>query len=120
MPHPPRNPRRAYDHGREIPPATIGNHLKQGLRTVAASCADCQHEAVVDVTVFPADYPVPDVALKLRCSSCGSKQTRVRLNAAEFYEVIRQRRASGQVRGRGSSHLAPEKRSNGASRAWKL
>ena len=88
----PRNPRRAYDHdGREIPPAIVGNHLAQGLRTVAASCNDCQHESVVDVTGFPDDYPVPDVALKLRCSSCGSKQIRVRLNAAEFYEVIRQR-----------------------------
>jgi hypothetical protein len=44
----PRNPRRAYDHdGREIPPATVGNHLAHGLRTVAASCDDCQHEAVV-------------------------------------------------------------------------
>src|SRR5215210_8881065 len=29
---PHRNPRRAYDaDGREIPPATVGNHLAQGL-----------------------------------------------------------------------------------------
>jgi hypothetical protein len=46
---------------------------------------------VVDVTGFPDDYPVPDVALKLRCSACGSKQIRVRLNAAEFYEMIHRR-----------------------------
>jgi hypothetical protein len=42
----------------------------------------------VDVSRFPDDFPVPDVALKLRCSPCGSKSIRVRLNIAEYYEAL--------------------------------
>src|SRR5215204_4287690 len=38
------------------------------------------HVPVVNLTVFADDYPVPNVALKLRCSPFGA---RVRLNAAE-------------------------------------
>jgi hypothetical protein len=44
----------------------------------------------VDVSGFPDDFPVPDVALKLRCSACGSKQIRVMMNMLEFYTGIEQ------------------------------
>jgi ribosomal protein L44E len=90
MPRPPRNPRRAYDKdGNEFQPATIANHKANGCKTVEASCDDCRHEAIVDVSGFPDDFPVPDVAMKLRCSACGSKQIRVMMNMVEFYEQIR-------------------------------
>jgi hypothetical protein len=87
----PRNRRRAYDKdGNEIRPATI-THLKaDGCRTVAAFCDDCRHEGIVDVSAFPDDFPVPDVALKLRCSSCGSKQIRVMRSMLEYYRAIEQ------------------------------
>ena len=89
MNRPPRNPRRAYDeHGNEIAPPTVGHHLEEGLKTLAASCDACHHDAVVDVTALPADLPCPDVALKLRCSECGSKRISVRLNMAEYYEML--------------------------------
>jgi hypothetical protein len=89
---PRRNPRRAYDKdGDEIPPATIAHLKADKCRTVAAFCDDCRHEGIVDVSGFPGDSPVPDVALKIRCSVCGSKQVRVMMNMLEFYKAIEQR-----------------------------
>ena len=74
-----RNPRRAYDReGREIEPMTLGNMREHGVRAVGATCEACHHEAVVNVDGLPNGVYVPDIALKLRCSSCGSKKTVVR------------------------------------------
>jgi hypothetical protein len=90
----PRNPRRAYDaNGREIPPATLGYLRKNDRRTVEASCHECQHSSVVNVDTFPNSFPVPDVALKLRCSACGSKHVTTTLNMKEHYEAMH--RATG-------------------------
>jgi hypothetical protein len=86
-----RNPRRANDtDGREIAPPTIRHHLERGCRILEAVCAGCQHEAVIDVSDLPLDLPCPDVALRLRCSACGSRRIRVRMNMVEYYEVLRQ------------------------------
>jgi hypothetical protein len=52
---------------------------------------DSRHEAVIDVSKLPLDLPCPDVALRLRCSACGSKRIRVRLNMVEYYEVPRRK-----------------------------
>jgi hypothetical protein len=85
------NPRWAYDTvGREIEPPTIRHHLERGCRTLEAVCDDCRHEAVIDVSDLPLDLPCPDVALRLRCSACGSRHIRVRMNMVEYYEVLRQ------------------------------
>jgi hypothetical protein len=87
-----RNPRRAYDtDGREIAPPTIRHHLERGCRTLEAVCDDCRHEAVIDISDLPLDLPCPDVALRLRCSACGFKRIRVRLNMVEYYEVLRRK-----------------------------
>ena len=79
MTRPPRNPRRAYDHdGREIPPMTLGNMREHGVRTVVAHCQqpNCSHSASIDVDALPDRFPVPDVALRLRCSRCGSRNVK--------------------------------------------
>ena len=74
-----RNPRRAYDReGREIEPMTLGNMREHGVRAVDATCGECKHEAVVNVDSLPDSFYVPDVAIKLRCSACGSKTIVVR------------------------------------------
>ena len=87
---PGRNPRRAYDSaGNEIRPPTIRDHKADGYRTLSAYCQDCGHGAVVDVTPFPGRLPVPDVALKLKCSACGSKDISVMLTVLEHYEKMR-------------------------------
>ena len=83
-----RNPRRAYDeNGNEIPPVTIGQSLADGYRTVMAYCEahDCGHGAEVPLKAWPPDLPVPDMALRLRCSRCGSRRVRMMVNVMELY-----------------------------------
>jgi len=80
----PRNSRRAYDsEGREIEPMPLANMREHGVRSVEAECRDCKREAVVNVDSLPEALPVPDVALRLRCSACGSKHTVTRPNWRE-------------------------------------
>ena len=42
-------------------------------------------EATVNVGSLPADLPVPDVALRLRCSVCGSKRVTTRPDLSKMY-----------------------------------
>jgi hypothetical protein len=79
-----RNPRRSYDsEGREIAPMTLGNMRAHGVRSVDATSEDCKREATVNVDSLPDALPVPDVALRLRCSACGSKRIVTRPNWRE-------------------------------------
>lgn len=74
-------PRRARDgSGADIPPMTLGNMRALGIRRIDAYCEapQCWHSAVVDVDHLPDDLPVPNVALRLRCSACGSKRVQTR------------------------------------------
>lgn len=88
MSHPPRNPRWAYDeNGEEIQPATVGSSLADGYKTVMAYCeaGGCFHEAEVPLESWPLDLPVPDMALKLRCSKCKSRKIKMMINVTELY-----------------------------------
>src|ERR687897_116541 len=79
MTRPPRNPRRAYyADGNEIRPMTLGNMREHGVRSVLAICQDasCGYSASINVDDLPDDLPVPDVALRLRCSACGSRNVK--------------------------------------------
>lgn len=68
-----RNSRRAYDaEGREIAPMPLSNMREHGVRSVEATCEYCKHEAIINVDSLPEGLYVPDVALRLRCSACGS------------------------------------------------
>lgn len=81
-----RNPRRAYDEdGREIAPQTVGRARAQGETTIAAHCHDCRHHAIVSTDHLPSDLPIPDIALRLRCSACGSKRIGVMLDMEAHY-----------------------------------
>jgi len=83
-----RNPRRAYDENRnEIPPVTVGMSIAEGYRTVLAYCEAirCYHEAEVPLAGWPLDLPVPDMALRLRCSECGGRNIRMMINIKELY-----------------------------------
>jgi hypothetical protein len=74
-----RNPRRAYDaEGREIEPMSLANMREHGVRSVDAACEVCKHEAVVNVDSLPDEPCMPDVALRRRCSACGSKKITTR------------------------------------------
>jgi hypothetical protein len=79
-----RNPRRVYDkEGREIEPMPLSHMRLQGTRSVDATCVSCKHDSKVNVDALPDDLPVPDVALRLRCSACGSKRILTRPNWRE-------------------------------------
>ena len=70
-----KNPRRAYNaDGTVIAPMDLANMRENGVRSVEARCEACGREAIVNCDALPADLPVPDVALRLRCSACGSKR----------------------------------------------
>src|SRR5215216_6242344 len=76
---PPRNLRRAYDaDGREIPPMTLANMREHGVQSVTAHCQEigCGHEGSLNIDYLPGDFPVPDVALRMRCSACGSRNVK--------------------------------------------
>lgn len=84
----PRNPRRAYDgNGNEIPPVTVGRAIADGYKTVMACCEtpSCYHGAAVPMEGWPLNLPIPDMALRLRCSECGRKAIRMMINITELY-----------------------------------
>ncbi len=56
----------------------LGNMREHGVRSVAAICQEtsCEHSGSVNVDNLPDDFPVPDVALRLRCSACGSRNVK--------------------------------------------
>jgi hypothetical protein len=90
MSNPPRNPRRAYNEdGSEIPPATVASTKAQGMSTVSAFCQanGCDHDAVVLLDGWPDQTPIPDMALKLRCSKCGGRQIKMMINVEELYRM---------------------------------
>jgi hypothetical protein len=41
------------------------------------------------ITDAPDENPAPDVALRLRCSACGSRDIRGAMNMAEYYATLR-------------------------------
>ena len=57
---------------------TLANMRENGVRSITAVREACQHEAVVNCDAMPADLPVPDVALQLRCSACASNEITTR------------------------------------------
>jgi hypothetical protein len=73
--------RRARDRdGSIIQPMTLANMRENGVRSISAMCETCQHEAVLNADSWPADIPVPDIGLKLRCSACGGREIGTRPN----------------------------------------
>jgi len=56
----------------------LGNMREHGVRSVVAECHEirCGHSGSVNVDHLPDDVPVPDVALRLRCSACGSRNVK--------------------------------------------
>jgi hypothetical protein len=57
---------------------SLANMREHGVRSVAAHCqvVGCGHSASVNVDGLPDDFPVPDAALRLRCSRCGSRNVK--------------------------------------------
>ena len=81
-----RQPRCAYDeHGSEVAPLMLATMRGHGVRSVRAWCGACGHHAIPNSDHLPDDLPAPDVALRLRCSKCGSKHIGTRLDWREMW-----------------------------------
>jgi hypothetical protein len=50
---------------------TLGNMREKGVRTLAINCERCHHDAVLDVSSFPDDVPVPTFGPRMVCTRCG-------------------------------------------------
>ena len=77
-------------------PLCLTSRERQNFATgpsVLAWCEACGQHAVLNADHLPADLPVPDVALRLKCSRCGSKDIETR---PEWREL---RRSGQAVRG---------------------
>jgi hypothetical protein len=53
------------------PPATLGNMRANGVRSLAVSCWQCHHQAVLSGDSWPDDMPVPAFGPRMVCSRCG-------------------------------------------------
>jgi hypothetical protein len=55
--------------------------------TVAAFCEaqGCGHDAIVSRDGWPEDMPMPDMALRLRCSNCGSQKIKTTIDVVALY-----------------------------------
>ena len=48
----------------------------------------CGHDAVIPLKGWPEATAIPDMALRLRCSKCGSRKIRMMLNVHELYAKV--------------------------------
>ena len=55
------------------PPMTLGNMRANGVCSLAVTCLShfCHHEAVLDVTIYGDDVPVPSFGPRMVCTVCG-------------------------------------------------
>jgi DNA-directed RNA polymerase subunit RPC12/RpoP len=57
---------------------SLANMRQNGVRMVTASCANCGHQADVNVDALPETLTVPEAGQRLRCVSCGAKRVSTR------------------------------------------
>jgi hypothetical protein len=51
---------------------TLGDMRGLGILRIQVECGDCLYVALLDASSFPDDLAVPDAALDLSCTACGS------------------------------------------------
>jgi len=61
------------------PPMDLANMRRRGVRNLIAYCLNdsCLHQALIDVSSYPADTPVPWFAGKVVCAKCGARNNRI-------------------------------------------
>ena len=70
----PDSPKAAYDKdGNEIPPLTLAAMREHGVRSILVWCNACNRDASFNADHLPDDLPVRDVALRMHCEQCSSK-----------------------------------------------
>jgi hypothetical protein len=58
---------------------TLGNMRDLGVQRLIASCLNpaCRHEALIDVSSYPADTEVPWFRTCVVCAKCGSRRDKI-------------------------------------------
>jgi hypothetical protein len=58
---------------------------EQGVRHLIAFCHNdaCRHHAIIDVSSYPPETPVPWFRSRVKCGKCGGKCVDVRPNRKE-------------------------------------
>jgi hypothetical protein len=61
------------------PPMDLASMRRQGVRNLIAFCLNesCRHQAVIDVSSYPGDTPVPWFRSKVKCAKCGARNNRI-------------------------------------------
>jgi hypothetical protein len=61
------------------PPMTLANMRRAGVRNLIAYCQNdsCRHQALIDVSKYPGDTPVPWFGGKVVCAKCGARGRRI-------------------------------------------
>jgi hypothetical protein len=64
---------------------TLGNMRMLGVERLLASCLNdtCRHTALIDVSIYPAETPVPSFGPRVICGKCGGRNVDVRPNWKE-------------------------------------
>jgi hypothetical protein len=55
---------------------TLGNKRAKGVRSLAVSCWQCHHEAMLSADRWPDDVPVPAFGPRMVCTRCGGADAR--------------------------------------------
>jgi hypothetical protein len=60
------------------PPMDLANMRRQGVHHLIAYCLNdsCRHQALINVSSYPADTPVPWFGTKAKCAKCGALDVR--------------------------------------------
>lgn len=75
-----------------IQPATVGSEVAKGYRLAEVWCNPCSRSVEVSIEVLPPDLPIPDIALRYRCSVCGGRNITSRMSISEFYRIGEERK----------------------------
>jgi hypothetical protein len=61
------------------PPMDLANMSRQGVCHLIAYCLNdsCRHQALIDVSSYPGDTPVPWFGGKVVCAKCGARGRRI-------------------------------------------
>jgi hypothetical protein len=65
-----------HAHG---PPMDLATCELQGVRRLIAYCLNdsCRHQAVIDVSEYPGDTPVPGSRSRVKRGKCGARNNRI-------------------------------------------
>ena len=58
---------------------TLGNMRKLGVQNLIAFCLNdaCRHQALIDVSSYPAETEVPWFKSRVKCGKCGGRGNKI-------------------------------------------